>query len=144
LIVYFDTSAFVPIVVEEEASATAARLWSDADRVVSSRLLYAEARAALGMARRTGRLGGEQLREAVVTLEELVINLDVVEVTDILVRRAGTLAEDLRLRGYDAVHLASAEAITDADLVFASGDSALLEAATTLRLSVANLRGPQS
>jgi len=44
--VYFDTSAIVPIVIEEPSSKVASRLWDEADRVVSSCLVYAEGRAA--------------------------------------------------------------------------------------------------
>ena len=56
MIVYFDTSAILPIVIEEPSSAVASRLWDEADRVVSSRLVYAEGRAALAMARRMNRI----------------------------------------------------------------------------------------
>lgn len=52
MIAYFDTSAFVPLVIDEPSSPTAQRLWDIADRVVSVRLLYPETRAALAMARR--------------------------------------------------------------------------------------------
>jgi len=46
VIAYFDTSAVVPLLVDEPGSSTAATLWDRADRVVSVRLVYAEARAA--------------------------------------------------------------------------------------------------
>ena len=62
-----------------------------------------------------------------------------VEVTTELVRRAGALAESLGLRGYDAIHLASAEAVNDHDFVMATRDRALLQAARSLGLGVANL-----
>ncbi|MDQ6615361.1 MAG: type II toxin-antitoxin system VapC family toxin [Actinomycetota bacterium] len=140
MIVYFDTSALVPIVIEEATSGNATRLWREAERVISSRLIYAEARAALAMARPLNRLGEQELRDAVDGLDSLIENLDMVEVTEELVRHAGTLAETLHLRGYDAVHVASAERVKDRDLVVASGDENLLEAAKALRLSVANLR----
>jgi predicted nucleic acid-binding protein len=139
LIVYFDTSALVPIVIEEDSSENCGRLWDLADRVVSSRLVYAEGRAALAQARRIGRLSDKLLREAVRNFEDLVDELDAVEVTAELVHRAGALAEKLGLRGYDAIHLASAEAVNDRDLVLATGDRALLQAARSLGLRVANL-----
>jgi predicted nucleic acid-binding protein len=139
LIVYFATSAFVPIIVEEDTSVPATRLWLDADRVISSRLLYAEARAALAMANRLGRLDNKQLRDAVHQVENLINDVDMVEVTDDLVRRAGALAQTLRLRGYDAVHLASAELVRQDDLVMATNDQTLRAASKDLGLSVANL-----
>jgi predicted nucleic acid-binding protein len=139
LIVYFDTSAFVPIIVEENTSVAASRLWIDADRVISSRLLYAETRAALAMANRLGRLDNKQLRDAVHQVEDLINDVDKVEVTDGLVRRAGALTQTLHLRGYDAVHLASAELVRQDDLVVATNDRALRAASQDLGLSVANL-----
>jgi uncharacterized protein len=139
LIVYFDTSALVPIVIDEDTSTAATRLWDEADRVISSRLVYAEARAALGLACRIGRLDETRLRSAVRGLEDLVSHLDVVEVTDQVVRRAGTLVESLSLRGYDAIHVASAELLDDADLVVAAGDEHVARAARTLGLGSANL-----
>jgi len=140
LIVYFDTSALVPLVIEESTSATAARLWREADRVISSRLIYAEARAALGLAHRIGRLDKKRLRDSVGRLDWLVTDLDVVEVTEELVQRAGMLAESLGLRGYDAIHLSSAELVRDTELVLAAGDHDLLQAARTLGLGTADLR----
>jgi predicted nucleic acid-binding protein len=77
LIVYFDTSAIVPIVIEEPSSMVASRLWDEADRVVSSRLVYAEGRAALAMARRLDRLDERGLREAVDDFESIHDQLDV-------------------------------------------------------------------
>lgn len=134
MIVYFDTSAVVPIVIDEPSSGVAARLWDEADRVVSSRLLYAEARAAFAMARRLGRIDVSGLRRAARAFEHLFDQLDVVEVTESLVRKAGSLAEQLELRGYDAVHLASAMLVAEAETVLATGDRALLTAARSLGL----------
>jgi hypothetical protein len=47
----------------------------------------------------------------------------------------------LALRGYDAVHLSSAEALADPDLVVASGDRALLRAAGERGLATAAVGG---
>jgi uncharacterized protein len=139
MIVYFDTSAIVPIVIDEPVSPAAARLWDDADRVVSSRLVYVEARAALAMARRTDRLTGVGLSAAVDDLELVCGQLDVVEVTEQLIRGAGDLAQRFGLRGYDAVHLASARAVADPDLVLAAGDRNLLAAASSLGIATAGM-----
>jgi predicted nucleic acid-binding protein len=38
VIAYFDTSAIVPLIIEEATSPTCRRLWNDATRVASSRL----------------------------------------------------------------------------------------------------------
>jgi len=91
------------------------------------------------------RLEEDELRAAVRAFESLYEQLDLVEVTSGLVHDAGTLAERFALRGYDAVHLASAHLVHDPDLVLAAGDQSLLEAAQELEIATSNLqhRGPQ-
>jgi predicted nucleic acid-binding protein len=139
LIVYFDTSAVVPILIEEPSSMVASRLWDEADRVVSSRLVYAEGRAALAMARRLDRIDEHGLRQAVDDFESLHDQLDMIEVTEGLIREAGGLAEQLSLRGYDAVHLASARLVDDPEMVLAAGDQGLLAAARAVGIATADL-----
>lgn len=137
MIAYFDTSALVPLVVEEAGSARAKLLWDGAARVVGARLVYAEGRAALAMASRTGRISESALRDAVGDLDRLYRQMDVVELSDGLVRRAGALAESHALRGYDAVHLASAESLADVEIVLVAGDGPLCRAAQSRGLAVA-------
>lgn len=141
MIIYFDTSAIVPLVIEEASSLGASRLWDEADRVASSRLVYAEARAALAMARRMDRIDDDQLRTAVQDFESLHEQLDIVEITERLVRDAGSLAQQYALRGYDAVHLASAQVLHDPDMVLASGDQHLLAAAQALGIATTTFDG---
>lgn len=136
---YFDTAAIVPIVIEEPSSMMASRLWDEADRVVSSRLVYAEGRAALAMARRLDRIGERGLREAVDDFESLHDQLDVIEITEGLIRDAGGLAEQLNLRAFDAVHLASARLVDDSEMVLAAGDQSLIAAARALGIATADL-----
>lgn len=52
MIAYFDSSAFVPLILDEPSSEYARRLWLQVDRVASTRLLYVESRAALARAHR--------------------------------------------------------------------------------------------
>jgi len=137
VIAYFDTSAVIPLIIDEPASATCERFWNDATRVVSVRLMYAEARAALAMAQRKGRLTKREMASAVELLDRIIDEIDSVEVTEILVRGAGLMAQEQGLRGYDAVHLAAAQAVADEDLVFVSGDRQLAAAAARLGLAVA-------
>jgi predicted nucleic acid-binding protein len=140
VIAYFDTSAVVPLLVVEPGSTRAATLWDGADRVVSVRLIYPETRAALAQAERLGRLTAQQLRDLVAEFESLFEEIDLVEVDDVLARRAGELAEVRRLRGYDAVHLAAADRIRDPDVVVVAGDGALFTAAAAEGFLVAELQ----
>ena len=137
MIVYFDTSAFIPLIIEEPNSDSCERLWNEATRTVSVRLLYVEVRAALARAQRLGRLTRRGLASAVALLNDLSSQIDHVEVTDRLARTAGILAEEQDLRGYDAVHLAAAQAVADMETVFASGDQKLIAAASQIGLIVA-------
>jgi predicted nucleic acid-binding protein len=132
---YLDTSALVPLLVAEPGSAACRRFWDDADDVVASRLTYVEAAAALAAATRGGRLTDGQHGEALGLLERLWAELDVVEVDESLVRHAAKLADRFALRGYDAVHCASAAQLDDEDLVAATGDARLLRAWAELGIS---------
>jgi predicted nucleic acid-binding protein len=60
-----------------------------------------------------------------------------VGVDDQLARGAGKLAEDLGLRGYDAVHLATALGLGDDDSVVVTWDEDLRRAAERVGLAVA-------
>jgi predicted nucleic acid-binding protein len=137
MIAYFDTSAIIPLIIDEPASVVCERVWNEAARVVGVRLLYAEARAALARAERMGRVDDRQLDGAITELDALLDAVDYVEVTDHLVRVAGQLAQDHALRGYDAVHLAAARSVADEDLVLITGDRELAAAALDLGLGVA-------
>ena len=138
MIAYFDTSALIPLLVDEPGSERAARLWDVADHVVAVRLIYAEARAALAQATRLGRLAAADLASTIDALEGLYANLDLLEVDEHLVRRAGELAQHYALRGYDAVHLAAAERLRDDATVVVAGDHDLCTAAGTLGMAVAD------
>jgi uncharacterized protein len=136
LIGYVDTSAFVPLLVAEPSTLSCRRFWDDCDAVVSTRLLYVETAAALAQARRMNRLTTRSHRASLRLLDELWAELAVVEVDEQVVARAAALADELELRGYDAVHCSSAEILDDDDVVAASGDQQLLSAWSALGLSV--------
>jgi uncharacterized protein len=137
VIAYFDTSALIPLVVEEPGSEAAGRLWVEADHVVSVRLIYAEARAALAQAARMERVTRGELPRLVANVDSLYAQLDRLDVDEVLVRHAGELAQEHGLRGYDAIHLAGAERLRDPELVLVAGDGPLVGAAAELGLAVA-------
>ena len=137
MIAYFDASAIVPLVIAEPGSPLASSLWEGADRVVSVRLVYPEARAALAHAHRLGRLTPRQHRAAVSELKARHDELDLVDIDDDLAHHAGDLTETHGLRGYDAVHLAAAMTIGAEETVLVSGDRFLLAAAAVVGLPTA-------
>jgi predicted nucleic acid-binding protein len=125
--------------VEEPGSEGVALRLERAEAVVTVRVTYAEARAALARHRREGGLTARALRRAVRQLDGEWGSYDVVDVSDPVVRRAGTLAERHALRGYDAVQPAAALEVRDAgaDLEFACFDHRLARAASRERLPLA-------
>ncbi len=139
MIAYFDTSAVVPLLIAERGSQMCGRLWDTADRVVSVRLVYPEARAALAQAERLDRVSARDLRRAVAELDARFEEMDLVEIDDPLAHLAGEKAEHHGLRGSDAVHLAAALRVHDPDVVLIAGDRALVTAANSEGLAVAHL-----
>lgn len=100
-------------------------MWDRAEAVASSQLIYPEARAAVAAAHRGGRIDTRKLRRSVRAIDELCDELDMIGLDEPLARAAGELSERHGLRGYDAVHLASAITIDHPDLVMATWDRTL-------------------
>ncbi len=114
---------------DEPGSDHAAELWDRADLVVSGLLVYPEARAAMAAAHRSGRIDEAAYEAAITAVEELYAELRIIAVDEPLARHAGDLAAEHSLRGYDAVHLACALAIDAEDVLLATWDAALGDAA---------------
>jgi uncharacterized protein len=140
VITYFETSAIVKLVVKEEGSDEAGALWDASDLAITSRLAYAEARAALAAARRARRLSDRGLQDGKGALEDRFHELDLVELTQEVARLAGDLAEEHALRGFDAVHLASALALHPADVVLVTWDRELARAGRAAGFNLAGIR----
>jgi predicted nucleic acid-binding protein len=136
LIAYFDTSALVKLLVFEEGSDLAGEVWSHATSRVASRLVYPEARAALAAAARAGRIDDPSRAAAVRDLEAACEAMDLIGVDRELARHAGYLAERHALRGYDAVHLATALSVVDPASVVVTWDRDLARGALAAGRSV--------
>jgi uncharacterized protein len=106
----------------------ASELWATPQPAASSILAYPEGRAALAAARRGARLALSEHTHALEDFESLHGELSLIGVDAQLAREAGELAEKLALRGYDAVHLASALSAGDA-ITLVSWDEDLRRAA---------------
>jgi len=120
----------------EDGSDLVAELWATRHRAASSILSYPEGRAALAAARRGGRLGSDAHCRSREELESLQSELLLIGIDAPLARQAGRLAEELALRGYDAVHLASALAVGGATTLV-SWDKDLRRAAAQSGCAVA-------
>lgn len=125
------------MLVDEDASDIAIELWGVADSKVTSQLAYPEARAALAAAARGNRLSEDALDAAIHDLDRALEATLLIGVDRELARAAGALAHTHALRGYDAVHLATALTITDPGLVVVTWDRDLSSAAFAAGCSVA-------
>ena len=114
--------------VVEDGSELVAELWAGSLPGASSILSSPEGRAALAAARRAGRLTAEGHARAREEFESLNRELLIVGIDAPLAHQAGQLAEEHALRGYDAVHLASA-LVLDGDVVLVTWDEELRRAA---------------
>jgi uncharacterized protein len=115
-------------VIVEKGSELASELWAAPHPGVSSILAYPEGRAALAAAWRSARLAAAAHTRALEDFESLQAELALIGVDAQLARDAGELAERFALRGYDAVHLASALSVGDA-ITLVSWDEDLRRAA---------------
>jgi uncharacterized protein len=136
-LVYFDSSAFVKLLAEEAGSYLAAQLWDGCDAAVASRLAYPEVRAALAAAARNHDLDEADLNDSERAWDSYWAATRPVELTAAVERHAGQLARTYALRGADAVHLASALAIGEPDLILAAWDRRLHAGALAAGLSTA-------
>jgi len=133
-----DTSALIKLIVDEPGSELAVELWDRAGLLVSSQLVYPEARAALAAAARGGRISGSTHVSTVATLDDLYAQLRTVTIDEALARQAGALAAQHALRGYDAIHLACALQLHGTDILLATWDNALNAAARATGQLLAN------
>lgn len=137
MIGYFDTSALVPLLIDEPTTENARAYWRKATSIVAAALLYPEARSALARAAKTRRISATSLGDREAQLDGLLARTNVIAVDAPLAVLAGELAGRFGLSGADASHLAAATSVGQAVLV--AGDRALCEAAYSLGLHVAEL-----
>lgn len=121
----------------EDGSDVAAELWNSGHPIASSVLFYPEGRAALAAARRGRRLTAGGYRRSLHDFEQVRLELAVIGVDEALAGQAGDLAAELGLRGYDAVHLASAVSLGADVTSLVTWDIDLGDAAARKGLAVA-------
>ena len=139
MILYLDSSALAKRYLSEEGSYDVEQLVAGAELVATSVITRVEVSAALARARRQKLLGAgpaARLRTLFASHWGSMLRLNLLEST---VERADSLAWELDLRGYDAVHLATAvawrEAVAEAP-VLATYDRELWKAAAAQGLEV--------
>ena len=139
-LLYLDTSAWLKLYVEEDGSEAVHAAVEQAEQTCTHLIAYAELRAALAKAQRMQRLDATQKAQLLPIIDNDWQTLNVILPTEMLVKRAGNLADQFGLRGYDSIHLAAAEAISlqimPQTLIFACFDKHLNDAAKALGMTV--------
>ena len=114
MILYLDASSLVKRYVQERGSREVGDVIAGADVVGTALITRPEVAGALAKAVRMDALTWEEASACLQVFREEWPDLMRVQVTDLVVARADTLAWDHDLRGYDAVHLAAASIWQDA------------------------------
>jgi predicted nucleic acid-binding protein len=126
----------VKLYLNEPDSDAVAQLVQQADIIVTSVLAYPEARAAFTRRVRERLLSSADSAVIVRQFDDDWDRFVVITLGDELARAAGRLADGLGVRGCDAVHLASFEALLgrcdDTDIRFSCADDRLVRAAESL------------
>ncbi len=142
MILYLDSSSVVKLYIDEEGTGEVRALRDEVGNVfLTSRMTYVEVRSALARRRSEGWFGNEaDYRRATLDFNrDWSQGLQRIAVSEAVVRRAGDLAENHALKGYDAVHLASALALKQRigdQVSFSTWDDALRRAAAAEGLAI--------
>lgn len=122
--------------VREQAHEVVLELWDEAADVYASRLAYVESRAAIAARGRASRRDRRRLVQAKAHLDDRWERIAVVELDDLVRKVAALASEQHRLRGADAVHLASA-AVLGSGVTMVTRDGDLRRASLAVGLRVA-------
>lgn len=131
MFLYLDTSNLVKLYVEEENSEEVVDLVKAAKVAATSIIAYAEARAAFARRFREKAFTEKAYKRLISFFNKDWKNYLTVQTTEELVLLAGNLAEKHALRGFDAIHLASAIILHDelaSPITFSSSDQKLQQA----------------
>jgi len=141
MILYLETSHLVKLYVEESGSAKIKKLVAGAEFVATSIVSNVEARAAFSRKFREKGLNEREYKTIKADLEEDWEHFFVLHATMDVAREAGRLAEKHGLRGFDALHLASAMSLgpgkdDQISVNFSSSDKTLKDAAKNEGLNI--------
>ena len=139
MILYADASALAKRYLAEAGSPEIEKLILQAEAVGTCLITRAEISAAIAKAVRTGALERAEAERILRTFRQHWADIGSLQLTETLVAEADALAWEFGLRGYDAVHLASAriwqETISE-PVTLATFDKHLWEAAQKAGMEV--------
>lgn len=138
---YLDTSALIKRFVSEKGSPLILALIQRKEPIATAKIAYAEIYAGLTRKLREGGLSNAQYALAGRQFENDWSAYLRVDLQDTILLRARDLIVRHPLRGYDAVHLASALSLKEAldeEMTFVAADERLLRAAKAEQLGILN------
>ena len=147
MILYLDASALVKRYIAEAGSPQVAASIAAAELAGTSIITRAEVAAALAKAVRVGTLARDEALACLQAFRNEWTDLVRLQLSELTVSRADAFAWEYGLRGYDAVHLATASLWQDAmgeRVTFVAFDRKLWEAAARAGLMVAPADGGES
>ena len=121
---YLDTSALVKLVMHERESLDLVSYLQGPKRVVSSALSAVETMRAC----RRSALAADEVHGLLQSIEQISVDQEIIKVAGML--------DPPSIRSLDAIHVASAKRIEDADLEFVTYDARLADAARAHGLRV--------
>jgi len=121
---YFDTSAYIKLFIKE-AGSDKARKKARECRVLSSAIIAVESYSALARRRREGELPEDAFQKALKEIKEGIKSVEIIAVTDEVLKRAQDITLRSPARTMDALHISSAllfQESTDIELTFITSD----------------------
>jgi len=137
MILYLDTSALLKKYFRETGSDEVITRWKDATGIVTSSVAYAEALASIHRKKRDLKFNNDIFKKIIHLFRRDWNSLIRVDVTDELNDWIDKMVSHYPLRGFDAIHLASALIVHDRlpeKFLFACYDNNLLQAAQSAGL----------
>jgi predicted nucleic acid-binding protein len=132
MILYLDTSALVKKYFKEDGSPDVISLWKKSSAIVTSSIAYAEGMAAFYRKKREVKLKDKSFKKIINSFHKDYQSFICVQATNDLNSYIRRIVSTYPLRGFDAIHLASAlivQEILPQDFIFACFDQVLLKAA---------------
>ena len=132
MILYLDTSALLKKYFKEPGSAEVIGRWKEAKGIVTSSVAYAETLASLCRKKREVTINAKMFGTILGSFRRDWRSFIRVEVSDDLNETIDKIIDDYPLRGFDAIHLASALIINETvseDFLFVCYDKELILAA---------------
>ena len=108
MILYLDTSAILKRYFQEPFSEELAVTWNSAEAIVSSSVAYAETMATIYRKKKETGLDSKIIQETIETFKTDWNSFIQVKVTNDLNSYLDNMLKKYALRGFDAIHLASA------------------------------------